>query len=257
MPHFDLSGRVALVTGASRGLGAAIARRLGAANAKVALNTFGNPQLAESIAQDITRAGGTAKVFKADVREESDVSRMVAEIEQSLGPIDILVLNATGPQPFVKLEDLTWRHCLDQLEFFVKSPLLLTKAVLPHMKQQRRGRIIQIGSEVFECGVPEFSNYVQAKGAQLGLTRSWALELAPHNITVNLVAPGWIPTERHAADPQSAKDAYAATVPLKRMGSPTTSPTPSSSSPATKPTSSPARSSPSTAVTPSPDGASF
>src|SRR5262249_9640958 len=75
-----------------------------------------------------------------------------------------------------------------------------------------------IGSEGFERGVPEFSNYVSAKGAQLGLTRSWAVELAPWQITVNLVAPGWIPTERHANDPPSLKDAYAAVVPMQRMG---------------------------------------
>src|SRR5260370_22290693 len=120
----------------------------------------------------------------------------------------------------IKLDELTWRDCLNQLEFFVKSPLLLVKAVLPKMKQRRWGRIIQIGSEVFERGVPEFSNYVSAKGAQLGLTRSWAMELAPHGITVNLVAPGWIPTERHVNDPQEVKDMYARAVPMKHMGRP-------------------------------------
>jgi 3-oxoacyl-[acyl-carrier protein] reductase len=130
------------------------------------------------------------------------------------------VINATGPQPFVRIEDLTWRHCLDQLEFFVKSPLLLVKAVVGSMKERRYGRIVNIGSEVFERGVAEFSSYVSAKGAQLGLTRSWALELAPWQITVNLVAPGWIPTERHANDTQASKDAYAAAVPMKRMGVP-------------------------------------
>jgi 3-oxoacyl-[acyl-carrier protein] reductase len=86
------------------------------------------------------------------------------------------------------------------------------------MKQRRSGRIINIGSEVFEKGVPEFSNYVSAKGAQLGLTRSWAMELAKFNITVNLVAPGWIPTERHDNDPQSMKDDYASKVPMGHMG---------------------------------------
>ena len=141
-------------------------------------------------------------------------------MRKAFGPIDILVLNATGPQPFIKLEELTWRDCLDMLEFFVKSPLLLAKAVVGSMKERKYGRIIHIGSEVFERGVPEFSNYVSAKGAQLGLTRSWALELAPWGITVNLVAPGWIPTERHAGDPQEMKDAYAAAVPMRRMGKP-------------------------------------
>jgi 3-oxoacyl-[acyl-carrier protein] reductase len=113
---------------------------------------------------------------------------------------------------------MTWRDCLDQLEFFVKSPLLLLKAVVDEMKARRSGRIINIGSEVFERGVPEFAQYVAAKGAQLGLTRSWAMELAPWQITVNLVAPGWIPTERHVNDPQEAKDAYASAVPMRHMG---------------------------------------
>ena len=219
MKH-DLSGRVALVTGASRGLGAAIARKLGECQAKVAVNYFASAEGAEKTAAEIRRNGGAAAAFKADVRDEREVAKLVEEVQAAFGPIDILVLNATGPQPFVKLEDLTWRHCLDQLEFFVKSPVLLAKQVVGQMKARRYGRIINIGSEVLEVGVPEFSNYVSAKGAQLGLTRSWAKELAPWQITVNLIAPGWIPTERHAADSEESKMAYAASVPMKRMGIP-------------------------------------
>lgn len=214
----QLSGRVALVTGASRGLGAAIARQLAAGGAKVAVNYHGSQAKAEAVVDAIKSAGGQAVAVGGDVRDEQAIARMVQETTSKLGPIDVLVANATGPQPFVKVDELTWQHCLDQLEFFVKSPVLLMRAVLLGMKQRKFGRIIQIGSEVFEKGVPEFSNYVAAKGAQLGLTRSWAIELAPWNITVNLVAPGWIPTERHDGDPQEAKDAYAAGVPMKRMG---------------------------------------
>jgi NAD(P)-dependent dehydrogenase (short-subunit alcohol dehydrogenase family) len=214
----NLSNRIALVTGASRGLGAAIAKSLGAAGAKVAVNYFGNAEGANAVAKRIREAGGEAEAFKADVRDEQEIQKMVAAIEKRFGSIDILVPNATGPQPFVKIEDLTWRICLDQLDFFVKSPMLLTQAVVGQMKRKKYGRIINIGSEVFEKGVPEFSNYVAAKGAQLGLTRSWAMELAPWQITVNLVAPGWIPTERHASDSQELKDDYAAKVPMKRMG---------------------------------------
>jgi NAD(P)-dependent dehydrogenase (short-subunit alcohol dehydrogenase family) len=219
MKH-DLSKRVALVTGASRGLGEAIAVALGACGAKVAVNYFASPEKAERVVQRVKGAGGDAQAFKADVREEGDVARLVQEVQSRFGPIDILVPNATGPQPFIPLEKLTWRACLDQLEFFVKSPVLLAKAVVPGMKQRRWGRIIQIGSEVLEKGVPEFSNYVSAKGAQLGLTRSWAMELATFGVTVNLVAPGWIPTERHKDDPDEMKRAYAAGVPMKRMGVP-------------------------------------
>ena len=217
---YDLSNRVALVTGASRGLGAAIARSLAECGAAVAVNYHGSAEKAEALASAIRAGGGRALALKADVRDEEQVRRMVEEATRHLGPIDVLVPNATGPQPTLAIERLTWRACLDQLEFFVKSPMLLVQAVLPRMKANRFGRIIQIGSEVFEKGVPEFSNYVSAKGAQLGLTRSWAMELAPWQITVNQVAPGWIPTERHTSDPQSAKDAYAAGVPMGRMGVP-------------------------------------
>ncbi|MDB5292518.1 MAG: 3-ketoacyl-ACP reductase [Phycisphaerales bacterium] len=214
----DLSNRVALVTGASRGLGAAIAVELARRGARVAVNYFGSADKAGRVVDEIRATGGEAVALGADVRDEAQVARLVADVESRYGPIDILVLNATGPQPMIKLEELTWKHCLDQLEFFVKSPVLLVKAVVGQMKKRRYGRIINIGSEVFDRGVPEFSNYVSAKGAQMGLTRSWAMELAPWQITVNTVAPGWIPTERHAGDSQESKDAYAAGVPMKRMG---------------------------------------
>ena len=219
MTH-DLSGKTALVTGASRGLGAAMAVKLAACGARTAVNYFGSPQRAQQVVEQIRKAGGTAEAFQADVRDEKAVNGLVEQVRGKLGPIDILVANATGPQPFIKLEELTWRDCLDMLEFFVKSPVLLATAVVESMKERRRGRIINIGSEVFDKGVPEFSNYVSAKGAQWGLTRSWAMELAAWGITVNLVAPGWIPTERHAGDPQDMKDDYAAAVPMKHMGKP-------------------------------------
>lgn len=214
----DLKNQVALVTGASRGLGAVIAKRLAAAGAKVAVNSFASRTMAEQVVADIRAKNGIAEVFTANVVEESEVRQMTEAIRQKFGNISILVINATGPQPFIKIEEMKWQDCVNQLEFFVKSPLLLTQAVLPAMKQAQYGRIINIGSEVFEKGVPEFSQYCAAKGAQLGLTRSWAMELAKHNITVNLVAPGWIPTERHTYDAQELKDAYAAGVPMKHMG---------------------------------------
>jgi 3-oxoacyl-[acyl-carrier protein] reductase len=216
----DLQNRVALVTGASRGLGAAIAQELGQRGAKVAVNYFAAPERAEAVAAGVRKAGGTAQIFGADVRDEQQVNRLVADVTKQFGPIDILVLNATGPQPMLRIEELTWQTCLDQLEFFVKSPVLLVKATLSEMKKRKYGRIIQIGSEVFESGLAPFSNYVSAKGAQLGLTRSWAKELGPWGITVNLVAPGWIPVERHAGSSPESRQQYASQVPLQRMGSP-------------------------------------
>src|SRR5215213_7817432 len=149
MTH-DLKNKVALVTGASRGLGAAMARKLGACGARVAVNCFGSPEKAQKVVEDIKRAGSDAHAFRADVRDEAQVEKLVRDTVSRFGPVDVLVINATGPQPFITLEDLTWRGCLDQLEFFVKNPLLLTKAVLGPMKQRRSGRIINIGSEVLE-----------------------------------------------------------------------------------------------------------
>lgn len=212
--------RTALVTGASRGLGRAIAVELACNGAQVAVNYLDNQSSAEDVCQQIAHRGGTAQAFQADVREEQDVIRLVEEVATRLGEIDILVVNATGPQPFYAIEDQTWEHYLQQLEFFVKSPLLLLKQVLTNMKKKEFGRIIQIGSEVFEIGNPRFANYVAAKGAQLGLTRSWARELAPYGITVNLVAPGWIPTDRHADATTEELDTYCKTVPMMRMGDP-------------------------------------
>src|SRR5947199_241962 len=113
----DVSKRVALVTGASRGLGAAIARALAQRGAKVAVNYLGSPAKAESVVAEIARGGGTAAAFQADVRDEAAVAAMVDQVHSRVGPIDVLVCNATGPQPNVRLEDLTWRDCLDQLEF--------------------------------------------------------------------------------------------------------------------------------------------
>jgi 3-oxoacyl-[acyl-carrier protein] reductase len=210
--------RTAIVTGASRGLGAAIATELAAAGIKVAVNCFKSQEAAERVCEQIRRAGGIAETFRADVRHEDQVTRLVREVRASLGEIDTIVFNATGPQPMLTIEEQTWQSYLDQLEFFVKSPLLLLKQVLPAMKRSGFGRIVQIGSEVVELGNPQFANYVAAKGAQLGQTRSWARELAQHGITVNLVAPGWVPTERHADVKQEEMDAYVAGVPMRRMG---------------------------------------
>ena len=214
------SGGVALVTGASRGLGAVIARRLAADGWAVAVNDLPRIEQAHHVRDDIRARGGVAEVFAADVTDETAVTDLVAHITDRLGPVDVLVINATGPQPVVAIEDLTWQAHLDQLLFFVKSPTLLLRAVLPDMKAKKGGRVIQIGSDMFERALPGMSAYVAAKGAQLGLTRSWARELGPFGITVNLVAPGWIPVERHAGATADDLSDYLTDVPLGRMGDP-------------------------------------
>lgn len=212
--------RTALVTGGSRGLGAAMATVLAESGYRVAVNYFANAERAERLCASLRDRNLIAQPFRADVRDETAVARLVREVEAALGPIDIAVLNATGPQPVLSIEEQTWAAYLDQLEYFVKSPLLVLQALLPGMRVRGFGRIIQIGSEVVEVGKPRFANYVAAKAAQLGQTRSWARELAAFGITVNLVAPGWVPTERHANDSVADKLAYAREVPMGRMGEP-------------------------------------
>ncbi|QCX27902.1 SDR family oxidoreductase [Nocardioides jishulii] len=208
---------VAVVTGASRGLGAAIAQRLAADGWPVAVNYLRGRDGAESVVRRIREAGGVAGSFAADVVSEEGVAALVADVEHALGPVTAVVANATGPHPEISLDDLTWRDHLDQLEFFVKSPTLLVRAALPSMRTAGGGRIVLIGSDLADRATPHMSAYVAAKSAQIGLTKVWAKELGPDGITVNLVQPGWIPVERHAGvDPT----AYAAEVPLRRMGTP-------------------------------------
>jgi 3-oxoacyl-[acyl-carrier protein] reductase len=209
-----------LVTGSSTGLGKAMAVALGRAGAKVAINYHNNTARAEKTFADFKAAGGEGMLVRGDVTSEADVTRMNAEIAKALGPVDILVLNATPAQPQKPIEEYDWAFYQQMLDFFVKSPYLLSRACLPHMKQQRWGRIINIGSEVVARGVPNFTAYIAAKGGQNGFNRGLATEVARWGITVNMIAPGWIPVERHEHDPQDVKDGYRALIPADRWGVP-------------------------------------
>src|SRR2546421_1025321 len=211
--------RVALVTGSSRGLGVAIARRLARDGLAIAVNGRGGDAQIDEVASGIRADGGTAGPFAADVTDEREVAGLVAAVSASLGAVEVLVLNATGPQPEAPLADVAWEDHLAQLGFFVKSPVLLGRAVLPAMRARGFGRIVQIDSEVVDRPPPGRSAYAAAKSAQIGLTRSWARELAPVGITVNTVAPGFIPVERHADVSDEIRRAYLASVPAGRMGS--------------------------------------
>jgi 3-oxoacyl-[acyl-carrier protein] reductase len=210
--------RVALVTGSSRGLGSAIARRLARDGLAVAVNDAHGGSPALDVVEAIRNEGGEADAFTADVTDERQIAALVSAVKDRLGPVDSLVLNATGPQPEAPFTEVSWSDHVAQLDFFVKSPFLLAGAVVPGMQTRRFGRIVQIDSEVVDRPPPGRSAYAAAKSAQIGLTRSWARELAPFGITVNSVAPGFIPVERHADVSDETRRAYVASVPVGRMG---------------------------------------
>jgi 3-oxoacyl-[acyl-carrier protein] reductase len=212
-----LEGKVALVTGGSRGLGKWISFSLAKAGASVIVNYAHDKEGAEKTVQWIESNGGRALPARADVTNEEEVMKLVNTAEEELSSIDIVVNNATGPQPELSIEESEWKDYLEQLEYFVKAPFLLTKAVIPEMKRKMGGRIINIGSEVVQIGNPNFANYVTAKSSQIGMTRSWATELGSYGITVNLVHPGFIPVERHEGTDTAE---YRRGVPLQRMGKP-------------------------------------
>ncbi|WP_020392317.1 SDR family NAD(P)-dependent oxidoreductase [Kribbella catacumbae] len=212
--------RVALVTGSSRGLGAVIARRLGGEGFAVAVNGLPGDGRADGVVADIKDAGGVAEVCEGDVTDRDAVAELVAAIGERLGAVDVLVVNATGPQPNGAVLDVGWEEHLKQLDFFVKSPVLLGREIVPGMRERKYGRIVQIDSEVAFRSPPGRSAYATAKAAQVGLTRSWARELAPDGITVNTVAPGFIPVERHVGVSVAERAEYQASVPVGRMGTP-------------------------------------
>lgn len=217
---FSLSGHVAIVTGNSTGLGKAIGLRLGKAGAKVPVNYAHNKTRAERTLAEYRTAGIETLLVRADVTTQEGVEILFTATEVELGNVDIIVPNATCEQPLKPIEQYDWAFYQQMIDFFIKSPFLLAKRGLPKMKARGWGRIINITSEVFHRSVSPFSAYVAAKGGQIGWSRSMARELAPFGITVNMVAPGWIPVERHAHDPQQVKDDYFASIPVRRWGVP-------------------------------------
>ena len=218
--QLDGASRVALVTGSTTGLGFEIACALGHAGHRVALNYHNDQARADKALRRFRAKGLTGRLYRSDVTDGAAVATMFEAIEADLGPVDVLVVNATPSQPQRNIEDYSWEDYEAMLHAFIKSPFLLSQRVVAHMKAQTWGRIIQIGSEVLALGSPQFTAYVAAKGGQNGFTRSLASELAPWGITVNMVSPGWIPVERHRdVDPQ-IKNSYLKTVPMGRWGQP-------------------------------------
>lgn len=216
---FDLTGRVVLVTGAGGGLGKHIARCFAEAGAQVVVNDL-REAAANEVASELVNEGFKALAVAADITSEEAVDELFKTAEKELGAIDTVVANATGKQVSEPIENLDWDYYQSMVNFFIKSPYLLSRRALPNMKAARFGRIISIASEVFAEGANWSTAYTAAKGGQIGFTRSLSTEVSAAGITVNAVAPGFIPVERHSHLPKEVFDGYLATVPAGKFGTP-------------------------------------
>ena len=216
-----LDGRVALVTGASKGIGAGIARELAARGAKVAVNYALSKDGADRVVADILDKGGTAIAVKGDVSSESDVAAMVEQVKSAFGKLDILVNNA-GIYNFTPIESITKASAQPMFDINVIGLLLTTKAALPHFPAEG-GAIINIGSVIGEIAPPQATVYAATKASINAITRSLAKELAPKKIRVNAVNPGAVATEGFASAGFAGTDFETYMVsqtPLGRVGQP-------------------------------------
>jgi 3-oxoacyl-[acyl-carrier protein] reductase len=213
----DLSGRVAIVTGASRGIGRAIAARLAAQGAVVVAAARGDNAVAT--ADEIRSAGGKAEAISLDVTDAAAAEAAIAEALNRHSRIDILVNNAgiTRDQLMLRLKRDDWDAVLATN---LTSAYTLTQAVLKPMIRQRGGRIICISSVVGQSGNPGQANYAASKAGLIGFAKAVALEVASRNVTVNVVAPGMIDTDMTATLPEKTREALVSKIPLARLGAP-------------------------------------
>ncbi len=216
-----LEGQVAIVTGASRGIGAAIARDLAEQGASVVINYSRSAAPAEALAKELTAAGkgGEVLAVQADVGSEEQASNLIDQALQRFGHLDILVNNAgiTRDRTFRKLSAAEWREVI---ETNLSSVYYTTHPAVEHMIAQGRGKIVNISSIVALSGNIGQTNYTAAKGGLISFTKSLALELARYKITVNCVAPGFIETDMLAPVPDNIKEQIIARIPLRRFGKP-------------------------------------
>jgi 3-oxoacyl-[acyl-carrier protein] reductase len=212
-----LSDRIALVTGASRGIGRAIALRLASAGALVLAAARGDH--ASGTVADIASAGGRAEAVSLDVTEAGAAEPVVAAAVERYGRIDILVNNAgiTRDQLLLRLKREDWDAVLATN---LTAAFTLTQAVLKPMIRQRRGRIVSISSVVGQSGNPGQANYAASKAGLIGFTKAVALEVASRNVTVNVVAPGMIDTEMTGALGEKTREALIGRIPVGRLGTP-------------------------------------
>ncbi len=211
--------RVALVTGAGRGIGSAVAKRLAADGCAVAINYRSSAEAAQNLVEEITAAGGTAQAFVGDVSKPEDVKTLFENVKNALGPVEILVNNAGRTQDglLMRMKDSDWDNVLDA---DLKSVFLCTREAIRGMVRAKWGRIINISSVVGLTGNPGQANYGAAKAGVIGFSKCTAREYAGKGVTVNCVAPGYIATDMTKVLSDAAKEAILSGVPKGVQGSP-------------------------------------
>ncbi|MEK4761580.1 3-oxoacyl-[acyl-carrier-protein] reductase [Viridibacillus sp. FSL E2-0187] len=214
-----LEGKTAVVTGASRGIGRAIALILAEQGARVVVNYSGSQSKAEEVVAEITENGGEAIAVQANVADADEVTALMKAATDTFGSLDILVNNAgiTRDNLLMRMKEQDWD---DVMNTNLKGVFLCTKAVSRQMMKQRAGRIINVASIVGVSGNAGQANYVAAKAGVIGLTKTTAKELAARNIYVNAVAPGFIATEMTDELPAEVKDQMLGQIPLAKLGDP-------------------------------------
>lgn len=214
-----LDGNVAIVTGASRGIGRAVALKLAEAGAKVVINYAGNHAAAQEVEALIKDKGGEALLVQADVSNAEAVEEVVKQTMDAFGRIDILVNNAgiTRDGLLMRMKEEDWDAVINTN---LKGVFLCTKSVARIMMKQRSGKVINLTSVVGVIGNAGQANYAAAKAGVIGFTKSMARELASRGITVNAIAPGYITTDMTAVLPEQVKTEFISKIPLGKLGSP-------------------------------------
>jgi 3-oxoacyl-[acyl-carrier protein] reductase len=219
----DFSGRTVLVTGASRGLGAGIARAFAAAGATVIVNYLSNSDAAEAVVAACRKAGGDGWAMRADVTDPDAVRSMIAAVEDEVGLLDAVVNNAFRPYVFDPdnrrmFWDLDWSHYQDQVDGALRGTFNVCKAALPLMKRRMGGAIVNIATDLVARPSIPYHDYTTAKAALIGFSRNLAAELGPIGIRVNCVAPGLIyPTDASRTTGEEIKSALIGQTPLRRI----------------------------------------
>ncbi|MBU0590011.1 MAG: 3-oxoacyl-ACP reductase [Gammaproteobacteria bacterium] len=222
----QFKGKVILVTGASRGIGAAIAKAFATEGGTVAVNYLQNAQAAEAVVNDCRQAGGDAWAIQADVSSEPAVKAMVEQVMNEMGRIDVLVNNAFAsysfdPEQRSMFWETSWADYQRQLDGALKSTFGVCQAVLPHFRKRSSGAIVNMVSDLVERPTVPYHDYTTAKSALIGFSRNLAAELGPLGIRVNCVAPGLVyPTAASRQTREEVKDMITAQTPLRRIANP-------------------------------------